>query len=218
MRAILGFVVLLAGVGAVAAHLSEPRRFTTDMTPLTAETSRLGAFAAVADDAPPPATAVRDTTAFETTMTPGVQTSAAHAPAEIGGNVAAPVVAGSDLDAATRDALARDIQVELARLGCYAGPTDGVWSPEARRGAGAFVAKANARIPVTEPDFALFSLAKTATADQACGPAITVAHKPTIERPAMGLGGPGQRKPARETAYRSNDKSVQSLFTNPLGR
>lgn len=212
MRAILGFVVLLAGIGAVAAHLSEPRRFMTDMTPLTQAADRLPSYSAIGEGRPESG---RDSGNFQTTMT--------AAPPAAATDLAAPVAQArpmadlsSNLDMATRDALARDIQSELARLGCYGGAVDGVWSPEAQRAAGAFVAKANARIPANEPDFALFSLTKTATPEQACGPAITVAEKPVVAPPSMGLGGPVQRRP-RAAAYH-NDRSVQSLFTNPLGR
>lgn len=219
MRAFLGFAVLLAGVGAVAMHIGEPRRFKTDMTPLTQNADRLASFSAVVEPASGPATRAEpaDETAFKTTVTSYAaadQSDAAEVSADTG-----VWSETSSLDGATREALARDIQTELARLGCYGGAIDGSWSTEAQRAAGAFTTKANARISVAEPDFALFSLAKTATPDQACGPAITVADaKPVVEPPAaMGLGGPDRHKPPRAKAYH-NDRSVQSLFTNPLGR
>ncbi len=213
MCAIIGFAVLLAGVGAVAAHISEPRRYTTDMVPLASEADRLTAYSAVGQGAVRTTPAAQPISGFETTVSSPAAAAAVEPASQPAG-----FQSGSNLDAATRDALARDIQTELARLGCYAGPVDGVWTPAAERAAEQFVAKANARIAVTEPDFALFSLTKTGTADQACGPALTVAQKPAIEAPqAMGLGGPVERKPTRTTSYH-NDRSVQSLFTNPLGR
>jgi hypothetical protein len=211
MRVVLGFLTLVAGVGAVAAHLAEPSRYQTDLVDLSGNGDRLAGFSAVAEGA---AVAGRQQPAVPSNFT----TTVTRAP-EINetADLAQPVPAasGSNLDAATRDALARDIQAELARLGCYAGPADGVWSASAQQAAGLFVTKANARIPVTEPDFALFSLTKTATADQACGPAVTLAAAPMA--PAMGLGGPGADKPARRALPQHVDRGVQSLFTNPLG-
>ena len=216
MRVLLAFVVLLGGIAAVAGNLAEPNRYKTEMTPLEQGDGRVSSFAAGVTSVAPAAV----TTDFETS----VQTAAidtpreADVPAFTTTQSIAPAADASPLDAATRAALARDIQAELARLGCYAGPVDGAWSPETQRAAGLFVTEANARISVSEPDFALFSLAKTATENEACGPAITVAQAPDVPPPAMGLGGPGtENKPPKAVSYR-RDRDVEQLFTNPLGR
>lgn len=216
MRVLIGFLVLVAGVGAVIANLAEPRRYLTQMTPIGAGEGRIANFSAVGEgDAPVSVAAAIP--AFETRVSvPQSQVETASITNDTGEAFADP----SPIDAATRAALARDIQTELARLGCYAGPINGSWSPETQRAAGLFTTEANARIPVSEPDFALFSLAKSATSEQSCGPPVTVARVPAaVEPPAMGLGGPGveRKAPTREPAYHQ-DRDVQSLFTNPLGR
>lgn len=216
MRAVLGFAVLLAGLAAVGAHLSEPQRFVTDMSVVPPTTDRLPAYSAVGQGVAQEA--AQPVGEFQTTASATRDLAARAEPAAKPADVTPTIASGSDLDLATREALARDIQSELARLGCYSGPVSGTWSAEAQRAADAFVAKANARIPVSQPDFALFSLAKTATPEQACGPAITIAaEKPVVEPPSMSLGGPGERRPRRAAAY-YEDRSVQSLFTHPLGR
>jgi hypothetical protein len=215
MRVLLAFVVLLGGIAAVAGNLAEPRRYKTEMTSLDQGEGRVSSFSAGVTGQAPAAVATDfetsvQTAAIDTPQTPDV-------PAFITTQSIAPAADASPLDAATRAALARDIQAELARLGCYAGPVDGAWSPETQRAAGLFVTEANARIPVSEPDFALFSLAKTATENEACGPAITVAQTPVVPPPAMGLGGPGTEGKPKAPSYR-RDRDVEQLFTNPLGR
>lgn len=216
MRVLLAFVVLLGGIAAVAGNLAEPNRYKTEMTSLDQGEGRVSSFAAGVTGQAPAAVA----TDFETSVqTAAIDTprQAPDVPAFTTTQSIAPAADASPIDAATRAALARDIQAELARLGCYAGPVDGAWSPETQRAAGLFVTEANARIPVSEPDFALFSLAKTATENEACGPAITVAQTPVVPPPAMGLGGPGTESKPKVTSYR-RDRDVEQLFTNPLGR
>lgn len=223
MKVFLAFAVLLAGIAAVSAHLAEPQRYRTDMTSLMQGDGRIAGFSAVAavDQTASPIGVRAQTspqservTAFKTTLQVAEDNNSAAA--EIPAYV--PAADASALDMATRSALARDIQSELARLGCYAGAIDGLWSPETQRAASLFVTEANARIPVSEPDFALFSLAKTATEQQACGPAATVAQTPVIAPPAMALGGPGVMTPEPKAASYHRDRDVESLFTNPLGR
>jgi len=215
MRVLIAFVVLLGGIAAVAGNLAEPNRYKTEMTSLDQGEGRVSSFSAGVTGQAPEAV----TTDFETSVqTAAIQTPRqADVPAFTTTQSIAPAADASPLDAAARAALARDIQAELARLGCYAGPVDGAWSPETQRAAGLFVTEANARIPVSEPDFALFSLAKTATENEACGPAITVAQAPVVPPPAMGLGGPGTESKPKVTSYR-RDRDVEQLFTNPLGR
>lgn len=220
MRVLIAFVVLLGGIAAVAGNLAEPNRYKTEMTSLDQGEGRVSSFSAGVTGQAPGHASEAVTTDFETSVqTAAIQTprQAADVPAFTTTQSIAPAADASPLDAATRAALARDIQAELARLGCYAGPVDGAWSPETQRAAGLFVTEANARIPVSEPDFALFSLAKTATENEACGPAITVAQAPVVPPPAMGLGGPGTESKPKVTSYR-RDRDVEQLFTNPLGR
>lgn len=213
MRVLLAFVILLAGIGAVAANLAEPRRYKTEMTPLSQSEGRIAHFSPGNTANAAPAVSQFDTTVQTAEAGPATP----DVPEFVTTQNSSPEQT-SALDSATKAALARDIQTELARLGCYAGPIDGNWSPEAQRAAGSFVTEANARIPVGEPDLALFSLAKSARENAACGPAITTAQAPAIPPPAMGLGGPGMEVRAAKTASYRVDREVDSLFTNPLGR
>jgi hypothetical protein len=64
-------------------------------------------------------------------------------------------------DAATRYELARDLQRELKRAGCYGGTISGVWTAATKRAMSAFLERANASLPVKDPDFILLSLVQS---------------------------------------------------------
>lgn len=66
--------------------------------------------------------------------------------------------------------LAREIQSELKRVGCYAGRLDGSWGDRSRSAMATFMARVNAQLPTTEPDVFLLSLIKGQTR-AVCGPA-----------------------------------------------
>lgn len=61
-------------------------------------------------------------------------------------------------DARTRYQLARDLQRELKRAGCYGGEITGSWTPSTKRAMAAFMERANARLPIDAPDYILLSL------------------------------------------------------------
>lgn len=77
-----------------------------------------------------------------------------------------------DKAAATTDdqkgLLARDVQRELQRVGCYLGEIDGVWGPGSQRAAMAFMERVNAMLPANEPDVFMLSLL-TAQQNAVCG-------------------------------------------------
>jgi hypothetical protein len=56
--------------------------------------------------------------------------------------------------------LARQIQRELKRIGCYQGDVSGVWTPSVRRAMKAAAERANASLPVDRPDAVLLALAQ----------------------------------------------------------
>ena len=87
-------------------------------------------------------------------------------------------------DAAGRWKLARDLQRELRRVGCYDGRIEGSWGPGSRRAMAGFVAKMNASLPVEEPDYILLSLLRGQRA-QVCGLAVP---RPRMPAPPMALG------------------------------
>ena len=81
---------------------------------------------------------------------------------------------GVKLDAETRQHapvqldLARAIQGHLARVGCYVGPVNGVWSEASQRAMKDFNARVNATLPVDQPDQVLLALVENYK-DKACG-------------------------------------------------
>jgi hypothetical protein len=221
MRIVIGIILLVAGGIAVATSMSAVPQWRATGLLANNDSGRVASIANIAGDgsaiAAPAAEHARApvVSPFETTLTrvaqPADDSEPAPAPTPF-------VTTTTPADPATRAALARDIQIELARLGCYAGPADGQWSLTTQRAASLFVSEANAVIPVTEPDFVLLSLARSANGDQSCGPAVAINTRANMPSPAMGLGGPAQGvTPPAEPAYHK-DRDVQSLFTNPLGR
>jgi hypothetical protein len=71
-------------------------------------------------------------------------------------------------DRTSRLALARDIQRELQRVGCYLGEIDGVWGGGSKRAILTFMDRVNATLPTREPDVIMLSLLRTQT-DAVCG-------------------------------------------------
>jgi hypothetical protein len=67
-----------------------------------------------------------------------------------------------------RDTLARELQKELRRVGCYDGELNGVWTQSTRRAMKAFTDRINASLPVDEPDAVLFALVH-GQRDPVCG-------------------------------------------------
>jgi hypothetical protein len=67
-----------------------------------------------------------------------------------------------------RDSLARELQKELKRVGCYEGELNGAWTPATRRAMKAFTDRLNATLPVDEPDAVLFALVENQR-DRVCG-------------------------------------------------
>lgn len=63
---------------------------------------------------------------------------------------------------------ARQLQRELARVGCYVGDTDGDWGGASKRAMAAFLSRVNAVLPVDEPDPVLIALVESHAA-MACG-------------------------------------------------
>ena len=57
-----------------------------------------------------------------------------------------------------RDAIGRELQKELKRVGCYAGELNGVWTTSTRQAMKAFTERVNAKLPTNEPDSILLAL------------------------------------------------------------
>jgi hypothetical protein len=94
--------------------------------------------------------------------------------------------------------LGRELQRELARVGCYEGELSGNWTPAARKAMTAFMDRVNATLPTDEPDYILLTLVQ-GSRDKVCG---------LICPPGQGLGEGGRcipnailaaKKPAQVT-------------------
>jgi len=79
----------------------------------------------------------------------------------------APAVATTPIDPADRAALARALQRELKRVGCYSGEITGVWTTSSRMAMKTFNERVNASLPVDNPDPVLLSLVQ-GQRDRAC--------------------------------------------------
>jgi hypothetical protein len=70
--------------------------------------------------------------------------------------------------ATDRTQLARELQKELRRVGCYDGEINGGWTTSTKRAMKTFTERVNASLPVEEPDLVLLSLVQGQT-DKTCG-------------------------------------------------
>ena len=69
-----------------------------------------------------------------------------------------------------QDTLARELQRELKRVGCYHGEVHGGWNLATRRAAKDFVDRVNAMLPTVQPDPILYVMVKSKS-EQVCGAA-----------------------------------------------
>ena len=66
-----------------------------------------------------------------------------------------------------RASLARELQRELKRVGCYSGDINGVWTTSSRMAMKSFTDQVNASLPIDNPDYVLLSLVQ-GQQDKAC--------------------------------------------------
>jgi hypothetical protein len=167
-----GVVLILAGVG-IAAYLlplsseADPQnarqgdfvtgsltqgfRFTpVGTTPLPAAPKPPGAPPVTAAEVAPPPTSVVVTLSHR-----------AEPPSTAPGRSLAPVPKDPE-------ALTRELQKELRRVGCYDGEISGAWTPLSRRAMKTFTDRINASLPVERPDAILLTLVQ-GQPDRVCG-------------------------------------------------
>jgi hypothetical protein len=135
-----GHLVILAGAGLAAAFLSAYMLAAKQSEPAADET-----VVVLPQRAQPPA-----------------PQSAARPPAERPSPAVGP---GPMSDPA---GLARTLQRELKRVGCYEGEPNGVWNPASRAAMKAFIERVNASLPVDRPDPVLLALLQSHQG-RACG-------------------------------------------------
>ncbi len=180
--------------------------------------SRLAAFSPGARlltaDAPPPKPTMFDylaqAFAASAAPSPGHADASSYRAVAQGAWKSAVVHVAADADADTpkpagnvqKALLARDVQRELHRVGCYVGEIDGVWGPGSQRAVTAFMERVNAVLPVDEPDVFMLSLlsaepgticgsrcphGQTISSSGRCLPTTLLAHDGTLE-PALRHG------------------------------
>jgi len=128
-----------------------------------------------------------------------------------------------------RASLARELQLELKRVGCYAAEPNGVWTPASRKAMKSFTDRVNASLPVDAPDEILLALVQ-AHRGEACGApcpagqglaedgrclpgailaqAARKAPAPVVAAAARPRGGPQADKPAPAIAAWSTTSTV----------
>jgi hypothetical protein len=70
------------------------------------------------------------------------------------------VALGQSLPPRGPDAIGRELQKELKRVGCYAGELNGVWTTSTRQAMAAFTDRVNAKLPTNRPDSILLALVR----------------------------------------------------------
>lgn len=93
-------------------------------------------------------------------------------------------------------ALVSDIQKHLKRTNCYGGPVSGQWTPATQEAMEAFLAVANAALPVQKPDSVLLALVKSHTGTS-CEPA----WRTSVERARHARAEPPAAAPKAPSVY-----------------
>ena len=104
-----------------------------------------------------------------------------------------------------RASLARELQRELRRVGCYEGEINGSWTPPTRRAMKAFTDRVNAILPVDAPDYILLTLVQ-GHQDQVCS-------KPCSA--GQGLSDDGRCVPNAILAHAARKPAAPSQATAP---
>ncbi len=171
-----GFLLIAAGLAA-AAYAAAPLNDTSDPE-LPQEIGMVSTAPVVSPSRPAPASSSQP--AFRQVQAP-LPAAAAEpvippfsAPVVVrlaqrpGSEPASAPVAKASPVPRDRDGLARELQKELKRVGCYEGELNGTWTPTTRAAMKAFTDRVNATLPVDEPDPILFTMVQ-GQRDKVCG-------------------------------------------------
>jgi hypothetical protein len=171
-----GFVLLVAGLAA-AAYVVVPWASDTsepDQLPNFSDAAKLlpasgGSEVAVVTPEPQPsAQPARVAAAPERTPVPSFSAPVVVTLAQRPSEPAAPMPQKAGAVPRDRDAIGRELQKELKRVGCYEGELNGAWTPSTRQAMKAFTDRVNATLPTDEPDSILLTLVQ-AYQDKVCG-------------------------------------------------
>lgn len=105
-------------------------------------------------------------------------------------------------------ALARELQKELKRVGCYSGEISGVWTTSSRLAMKTFVERVNAALPIDKPDPVLLSLVQ-GHREPACG--VGVAADAAKEAPPDASAKPDGDKTATAAAVAAGAAAATGL-------
>jgi hypothetical protein len=217
-----GVLLVLAGLGLtayVALPTSKPPVSSNDDFDfqLTQPTLGKSDFAANRSSAPAPsarpslprAPVVDGAQATQGLSTPAVVTVSPHNGPNLRLAVAPAPKAG--VLATDRTQLARELQKELRRVGCYEGEIHGAWTTSTKRAMKTFTERVNASLPVEEPDQVLLSLLH-GQPDKACGrPCPTGESSAEGGRCVPSAVAASPRKPPQTTPAPSRDATTPAI-------
>lgn len=192
MSKITGVVFIAAGLATAGYLVSAPAPEAPQPAVTRAEPAR-SPVTTVANEPPRPANAQ------------AAKTEIKQAPAPKAEIVLRPIEppkaarAGTRGDDETKMSLARDIQRELRRVGCYAGDVTGEWSPSTKQAMKTFIDRVNASLPIEEPDFILKALVQGHPGNACgtgCGPGQSMANDGRCMPSATVAQATKQRPPA----------------------
>ena len=132
----------------------------------------------------------------------------AHWPAQVMPAAAEPTGALEPTDPSARHRLIVDIQQHLKRAGCYWGRANGAWTASTREAMQNFTERANAALPVDQPDYLLLNLLK-AYDGRACGAVENV----TASQPKDGSGSVAAAQPEVLPWKAANTQQAVRLYT-----
>lgn len=162
-----GVVLILGGLGLAAFAMSSEIAL---MGSNAARRTEDGKIAAAEAKAAEPVAVPRPQPVHRRAAVPRPEAAASSAPVIVtlaprSGEAGVARVAAIPRD---RDSLARELQKELRRVGCYEGELNGAWTPATRRAMKTFTERVNATLPVDEPDAVLFAMVQSQQ-DRVCG-------------------------------------------------
>jgi hypothetical protein len=158
----VGVILILAGLGVASSLLaigSDAEQDSRGLGPVEGRSANNLSIAANVQAMQPPASANPPAATFSAPVVVTLPHRVEPAP------IARQKAARMPLD---RASLARNLQLELRRVGCYGGELNGVWTPATRKAMKAFTDRVNATLPIEGPDDILLTLVQ-AHQGEACG-------------------------------------------------
>ena len=113
--------------------------------------------------------------------------------------------------------LAQDLQRELARVGCYDGQINGMWTTSTRQAMKAFLERVNATLPIHQPDGVLLALVQSQrvkTCGTSCPSDQTLADDGRCMPTAIFLRGAPKEKAVLATSGWSTTTNVAPKLTS----